>query len=324
MDDSEGLVFAHLLGLDPNNRKMTWTDVDQWTGRQGLLWIHLDVNNDTAVNWLKYKSGFGPLVQEGLLEQGTRPRSRIFSEGTLVILRGVNCNPGEDPEDMVALRMLISNERIITMRRDRVMAVSDTHEAVVAGEGPQTASEFFIMVLDFLSERIGTVLTDLEDQVAEVEDAIVTEEIGDLRPLLAKLRRQSISLRRYIAPQRDMLGRLLHEKIDWLAETDRGVMREIVEQTARFVDDIDATRELALIAQEELKHHLAEQMNRAMYMMSIVAAIFLPLGLITGLLGINVGGIPGSDNPWAFLAVTLLLLSLALVLILWFRKIKWL
>jgi Mg2+ and Co2+ transporter CorA len=60
-----------------------------------------------------------------------------------------------------------------------------------------------------------------------------------------------------------------------------------------------------LIVQEELNSRLSEQMNRAMYTLSIVAAIFLPLGLLTGLLGINVGGIPGTESPWAFLVVTL-------------------
>jgi zinc transporter len=65
-------------------------------------------------------------------------------------------------------------------------------------------------------------------------------------------------------------------------------------------------------------------MNRAMYTLSIVAAIFLPLGLLTGLLGINVGGMPGTENPWAFVIVTVLLIALAILLVAWFKKIKWL
>jgi zinc transporter len=102
------------------------------------------------------------------------------------------------------------------------------------------------------------------------------------------------------------------------------LLRETAERTARYVEDIDAARERALISQEELNNRLAERMNRAMYTLSIVAAIFLPLGLLTGLLGINVGGIPGTENPKAFLIVTVFLVVLAIVLVGWFRKIKWL
>ena len=220
--------------------------------------------------------------------------------------------------------MFITDQRIVTMRRNRVRAVQDVHESLVAGTGPATVGEFFVAVVDRITERIGDVVVDIEDRVAGVEDTIVSAETAELRPLLAELRRESISLRRYIAPQRDMLGRLTHERIAWLTETDKTLLRETVERTARFVEDIDAARERALISQEELNNRLAERMNRAMYTLSIVAAIFLPLGLLTGLLGINVGGIPGTENPRAFLIVTVFLGVLAIVLIAWFKKLKWL
>ena len=93
---------------------------------------------------------------------------------------------------------------------------------------------------------------------------------------------------------------------------------------ARFVEELDSARDRVAITQEELNNRLSEQMNKAMYVLSIVAAIFLPIELLTGLLGINVGGIPGSENKWAFLIVTFFLILIALLLIGLFRRIKWL
>ena len=83
-------------------------------------------------------------------------------------------------------------------------------------------------------------------------------------------------------------------------------------------------RERAAITQEELRSHLAEQMNKAMYTLSIVAAIFLPLSLLTGLLGINVAGIPGTENHWAFTIVTVAIVAMGIGLVAWFKKIHWL
>jgi zinc transporter len=292
-DASKGLVYAHRITGDHPKTTLTWDDVNTWKPDQGVLWVHLDADNETALDWLKNQSGLSPLIQEALLEVGTRPRNAVSESGVLVIFRGVNCNPGADPEDMVAIRMFITDQRIITMRRNRVRAVQDVHETLADGSGPTTVGEFFVAVVDRITERIGDVVVDIEDRVAEVEDTIVSAETAELRPRLAELRRESISLRRYIAPQRDMLARLTHERIAWLTEADKTLLRETAERTARYVEDIDAARERALISQEELNNRLAERMNRAMYTLSIVAAIFLPLGLLTGSAGDQRGRHPG-------------------------------
>ena len=87
--------------------------------------------------------------------------------------------------------------------------------------------------------------------------------------------------------------------------------------------DRDSARDRAAVSQDELNSRLSEQMNHTMYVLSIVAAVFLPLGLFTGLLGINVGGIPGTEDPWAFLIVCVLLVVIAIGLLVVFRRKRW-
>jgi zinc transporter len=324
MTVAEGIVYAYQLKPDGSGRRLTWEKVAQWQPDQGLLWLHLDCANPDALNWLQGQSGLHPLTLESLLDEGTRPRHALSEDGLLIILRGINSNPGQDPDDMVALRMFFTERRIITLRRRRVMALQDIHETIEAGNGPTRSGEFLVRIAERIADRMGDVIAENDDKIDELEDAVVAGDSYAVRPQIAELRRQSINLRRYIAPQRDMLARLLHDRIPWLDETDRLQLREIGERTARFVEDIDTARERAAISQEELNNKVSEQMNKAMYTLSIVAAIFLPLGLLTGLLGINVGGIPGTESKWAFTLVTVGLLTVACGLIWWFRKIRWL
>ena len=91
----------------------------------------------------------------------------------------------------------------------------------------------------------------------------------------------------------------------------------------RHIEDLDAVRERAAVTQEELLSRLSDQINTRMYVLSVVAAIFLPLGFLTGLLGINVGGIPGTENPWAFLIFLLFIIVIFVGQMLWFRSKKW-
>jgi zinc transporter len=324
MNNGEALVYAYLLDGKGGGKAADWDTINGWEPSQGLLWVHLDSKVPKAQNWLKKKSGLSHLTCESLLDQGTRPRNILTNEGILLILRGVNCNPGEDPEDMVAIRMLFVENRIITVRYRRVMAVKDIDIAIRDNKGPSTSADFLVMVANRIADRLGDIIAELDDNVDELQDAVLTAETHKLRPKLADLRRKTISLRRYIAPQRDVLFRLIQERSSLIDDVDRAHLREVAERTARFVEDLDSARDRAAITQEELNSMLSEQMNKAMFILSIVAAMFLPLGFLTGLLGINVGGIPGAENKWAFALVTVCLIAIAAGLLYWFKKIKWL
>jgi zinc transporter len=324
MNEGNALVYAYLLDEKGGGEAVDWTAIDNWNPSQGLLWIHLDSKMPETRIWLDKQSGLSQITQESLLDQGTRPREIDSDQGLLVILRGVNCNPGEDPEDMVAIRMFFTGQRIITTRYRRVMAIQDVRKAINDRKGPCSAGDFLVMVAERIADRMGDIVADLEDSVDEIEDTVLTAESHELRSRLADLRRKAISLRRYIAPQRDVLFRLVQERVSLINDVDRAHLREIAERTARFVEDIDSARDRASITQEELNNKLSEQMNRAMYTLSIMAAIFLPLGLLTGLLGINVGGIPGAEYKWAFTLVVVVLIAIAIGLLVWFKKIKWL
>lgn len=317
-------IFAYLLDGKGGGEELGRERLKDWKPDKGLLWIHMDPKVSQTHIWLERESGLSEMTRESLLEQGTRPRSIVSGDGLLLILRGVNCNPGEDPEDMVAVRMFFVENRIITIRYNRIMAIQDIRKAIIERKGPCTAGDFLVMVAERIADRMGDVISEIDDGVDDLEDSVLTAESHELRPRLSALRRKAISLRRYIAPQRDVLFRLIQERTSILDDVDRIHLRELAERTARFVEDIDSARERASITQEELNSKLSEQMNKGMYILSIVAAIFLPLGLLTGLLGINVGGIPGAEYKWAFTFVVLILMVLAVGLIFWFKKIKWL
>ena len=83
-------------------------------------------------------------------------------------------------------------------------------------------------------------------------------------------------------------------------------------------------RERGALIHEELTAKLSDHLNKRLYLLSIVAAIFLPLSFFTGLLGINVGGIPGTDYDWAFALFVGFLLVIVIAQFWFFKTRKWL
>ena len=323
MDHDNGLVAAYILDGKGGGRAIGWDEVRQWSPDQGLLWAHFDRSVPQVVTYLSEQCNLEPVVAEALLEQETRPRAIQTKDGLLVVLRGVNLNPGADPEDMVAVRIWIDNKRIISVRRRKLLSVSDMRQNIDEGNGPSTVGEFLVDLAERLVDRMATVIDDIDDAVGDLEEKVITMESHQLRSRIANIRREAISLRRYLAPQRDAISRLYNEKVDWLDDRDRMRLREIADRTTRFVEDLDSARERAAVTQEELMGRLSEQMDKRMYLLSLVAAVFLPLGFLTGLLGINVGGIPGAEFHWAFAIVTLGLSVLVAIQVIIFKIKKW-
>lgn len=321
---NDGLIAAYILDKKGGGRQVGWDGIDSWQPDQGLLWIHFDYSSQNVQEWLFGKSGLEEVISDALIEEDSRPRCTSFQEGLLLGLRGVNLNPGADPEDMVGIRIWFETDRIISTRKRKILSISDIRAALEQGIGPESLGDFLVQLAGRMMERMRHVIDDLEDAVADVEDQVLTSESRQLRTELAALRRQAISLRRYFSPQREALSRLLTEKIAWLDESDRIRLREVYDQLTRHIEDLDEARDRAAVTQEQLINSLSEQMNNKMYILSIVAAIFLPLGFLTGLLGINVGGIPGADSKLGFSVFVILLVGVVSFQIWFFKKKKWL
>jgi zinc transporter len=272
---------------------------------------------------LRDEAGLEPLVCEALLAEEARPRALSTPAGLLVILRGVNLHPGADPEDMVSIRMWIEPRRVISLRHQRLMAVQDVREELAAGRGPRDSGALLVRIAGHLIHRMGPVIDELEEGVDGFEERVLSAPSRELRGQIADLRRQAILLRRYIAPQRDAMLRLQQEDVALLDPAQRARLREVADRVTRYVEDLDAARDRAAVTHEELLGRVAEQMNRTMYLFSVVAVVFLPLGLLTGLLGINVAGIPFAEHPWAFGVVCTLLFVIAGVELYLFHRLRW-
>lgn len=324
MDNSHGMIFSCALDGTGNARELPWPEVKTWSSPNETLWVHADRTHADIQQWLQEESGINPLVVDALLAEETRPRITTFDDSFILILRGVNFNPGAEPDDMVSIRLFIEAHRIVSVRHRPLMTIKDIHASFANHSGPISSGDFLAVLTDRLMERMAPVISQLDEEIDDIEDQMIEQASHQLRSRLGGLRRQAISLRRYIAPQREVISQLQLAPVTWLSPAQRAGIREVADYLIRYVEDLDAARERMGVMQEELTGKLSEQMNKTMYILTVLAGIFLPITFVTGLLGINVGGIPGSENPWAFIMVCVTLTSAGLLLVGIFRWLKWL
>lgn len=317
--------FLHALLLDGSGgaKHLTVEEVSQWVAEDGVLWLHFDYSFAKVEKWIRNDKQLDSVSKAFLLTEDKRPKVSSINNCLLVALRGVNMNIEADPEDMVGVRMWVSEFRIITTIRRNLETVSDMMDVFASNVGPKNSGEFIIDFADRLISRMEPTLEGIEERLADLEEETLATGDAKTRRELSNIRRESIVLRRHIAPQREAMVKLYDEKISWFHEKERLYSREIADHLYRYIDNIDSIRERATVIHEELVSNLSEQLNSRMYVLSLVTVIFLPLGLLTGLFGINLGGIPGAASNYAFTVFVCILFVMALGLLLFLKKKQW-
>lgn len=315
-----GLVAFRLNGSG-GAREISPEELEKTEATTGPLWIHVDFSNPTGAEWLKQASHLDEVTSSAMLEDNSRPRNFQNESGVLAILRGINLNAGADAADMISIRIWVEENRVITASRRDLRSIAEIRAALAAGRGPVSPTKFFIEMVDQLRFYIGEFSENIEEKLENIEAGYLNDGKIVNRSPFRQIRQQTAHVRRYLVPQRDCLERISRISDFLFSREQQFELREQVNGFTLVLEDLDLVRERATVAQEEFLGIMAHEQNTRMLVLSIVAAIFLPLSFLTGLMGMNVAGLPGLENEWAFAILVVIMLILT-GLILWIFKIK--
>lgn len=286
-------------------------------------WLHLNYTHLKSAEWLQSTTQIPDAVRDALAGDSMRPRVSRLGDGFMIVLRSVNHNSDARRDQLVVMRVFINDKLIVSTRRRKVSAVDEVLTDLQNGNGPIDCGSWLVDICDALTDHTSEFIEDLHDKIIELEDALLDQRMP-ARGELGLLRKQLIVMRRYMAPQRDVYARLASEKLAWMDDTERRRMQEIADRLGRGLDDLDAGVARTAILADEVASAMAESMNRRTYTMSLMAMIFLPATFLTGLFGVNLGGIPGGEWRYGFSIFCLLLVALAVGVAGYLRKRRWL
>lgn len=286
-------------------------------------WLHLNYTHRKSAEWLQSTPQIPDAVRDALAGDSMRPRVSRLGDGFMIVLRSVNHNSDARRDQLVVMRVFINDKLIVSTRRRKVSAVDEVLTDLQNGNGPIDCGSWLVDICDALTDHTSEFIEDLHDKIIELEDALLDQRMP-ARGELGLLRKQLIVMRRYMAPQRDVYARLASEKLAWMDDTERRRMQEIADRLGRGLDDLDAGVARTAILADEVASAMAESMNRRTYTMSLMAMIFLPATFLTGLFGVNLGGIPGGEWRYGFSIFCLLLVALAVGVAGYLRKRRWL
>ena len=327
-----GIRFALLLDGRGGCRQIDMDGVCAWKPGDGVIWLHLERDHPAAATWVNQQGHFDSFVAEALLEEETRPRVEPVDDGLLIILRGVCATAPEEAEeagpeiDLVPLHLWVDGDRVVSLRDSGhyITALRDIRAALEKGKGPQRSGDLLALIGEKLVRDLEPVLDAMDEEVDELDEMIFHGEASEVRERLKLLRRRSVQLRRYLAPQRDALNRIEHDDAPWLIERDKLRLREVIDKLMRFIEYLDAIRDRTGILHDDLSTVISERIARNSNRLAALAALLLPPSVVAGLFGMNVGGIPGVNDTWAFVVIVGFVTVISVGTLWALRRIGWL
>jgi len=290
----------------------------------GWSWLHLTPKNPDAKDWILNGSGIPITEAKSLVADLPRPRCSQTEHGLLFIGRGVNLDPTSVPEDMKSICVWLEPNRIITVVRRRFRVAEKTAARFATDDPPRSPSEVLVQLFAQMTELLSPVVKELGEQVDEIRDSVIDDnmpsaEISDLSPL----RLRAVGLHRYLAPLYEAAITLSSAPQLTESKAVRAEVQITRDQLGRIVDELSAIESRAAVTRDEIVSQRAEQLNQRVYTLTVLAGVCLPLSVLTGMLGMNVGGIPLASSGVGFLITTLSMLTLSGLTLGVLRLIKW-
>ncbi|MBN9304144.1 MAG: hypothetical protein BGO82_17360 [Devosia sp. 67-54] len=261
---------------------------------------------------------------EGLTAVDQHARCTVLEDKALVVLKVVR--PKSDPDDLSrqTMALWLEKSRVVIASKLQLTELVSVAQWQQSRHAPLSPADLIARMGMRAADRAEPLVEHLGDRLDSIEEAIMAARGHEHRNDLTRLRRSLISLRRLLWPQRDVLNTLEIEDLSFLTTRDRARLREASARSARLGDELQILAERAALVHEQVLDTRAEQMNRTMLVLTAATVIAMPMTVVSGLLGMNVAGIPFSQSPEAFWFVVVGLAVVGSAMVWFMRTRKWL
>lgn len=321
--DASGLVCGYRVDSVGRMEELAWQDMDAaLAAEENVVWLHFNQTDPGARDWIQRSDHIPATGKAMLLGADTHMRIEVCGDGLAGIVGDLHHEFAEQSDKLDVLRLYLDNRCLISARREPLQAVEKLRRSIGEGLKVERPVAIVSQFLHHVTDTLNDLLLELASDIDELEDEVLAGKIADRVPELARIRRIAVRLRRHMVPQQHALVSLLSRLPRWIGADGAAGLRNAIERLSALGHDLDLVQERARLLSDQLSGRLMEATNRNLYMLSIVTTIFLPMTLVTGIFGINLGGLPGTQEPFGFWWGVAIMLALGAATLIMLRRGK--
>ncbi|WP_188915951.1 transporter [Pseudoduganella buxea] len=303
--DQCGLVCGYLFGRQAQPIPIGAGDAVAWLRERAahpdeFIWLHFNLANAVSEKWLREHTALEDEFYDCLHAGSRSTRIEQAGETLVAVVNDVLRDFSFEPSDISSMYLSVERQLVISARRSPLQSVERLRQAVRKGEPMASSVVLLTHLLRDQADVLIRIVRDATGKVDRIEDNLLSGQLKFKRADLGALRRVLVRLQRLLAPEPAALFRLLQRPPGWVGEADRQELREASEEFAVALNDISSLQERIKLLQEEIAALVNEANNRSLYVLTIVTVLALPINIIAGLLGMNVGGVPLAGDSGGF------------------------
>lgn len=306
----DGVVFAWEISND-SSCEVKARDVDHvLADLDKSLWLHLNLSNARVQRWIRQTPHLPEPLKEAILDEVNRSRMETieeFGDGLMMVMNDyrIGLTKNDDDEESGTL-WAIMTPRLMLSLRAHPLSTTDAlrHQLRQRRINPTNIVSLYHEMIEERANHLRRRIDQISDQMDTLEEDLLTGDRIPEHETLGRLRITCSRLRRHYAPELTALRRLLRHRPAWFSEDDADKLREQIELLAFLVDEVSNLHERAKMLQDELSAHMAEFNAKNLQVLSVMTVIFLPMTLVTGVMGMNMEDLPGLEHSfWVVMAI---------------------
>ncbi|GJL71649.1 MAG: magnesium transport protein CorA [Nitrosomonas sp.] len=296
--------------------------------RETITWVIIEgLANVKIVGEIGKIFAIHPLVLEDILNTNQRPKFEEYDDYLFLVLKSCQSESTQFSIVYEQISLLILDNFVFTFKEktDDLLSAIVQRISTSNGRFRSLGTDYLAyVVLDTIVDQNFILMDRLDETITSLEDSLLAEPTRDTLNAIQKVKRELITIRRYLSPVRELIAELLRSESGLIRESTQIYFRDVSDHTIRVIELIESYRDILSNLLDIYVSNTSNRLNEVMKVLTVFASIFIPLTFLTGIYGMNFEHMPELKWKWAYPALWIAFITIPIVLIVYFKRKKWL
>jgi magnesium transporter len=292
-----------------------------------VTWLNVDgVHQPEIIEQVGKHFGLHPLVLEDIANTGQRPKIEDYDDYIFLVLRMLRFDDKGSETKTEQVSIIIGSDFVISFQEKEGDVFDPIRERIRNNKGrvrKMGADYLAYALIDAIVDNYFMILEKLGEAIEEVENKLVINPKAETLQIIHDLKREMIFLHKSVWPLREVIDRLERSESPLINKSTCVYLRDVYDHTIQVMDSVETFRDMLSGMLDIYLSSVSNRMNEVMKVLTVIATIFIPLTFVAGVYGMNFKFMPELGQVWGYPAILILMFTVALVMVVYFRRKKW-